>query len=240
MWYFHIQFRNSAGWGASAHRKIQIDHTKPDSLTVAIEQTSPSDAMPKILLSASDIPSGIDRYEIALDGGDPRSALAKDLTSAPYQTAQLSVGSHVAVVRALDKAGNASDPVMKIFAVAPMVEEAKSKGLSVPYWLLIISALVLIALAAGLFVLFIAMKAQRIRVARRQNELVAEAKATSKRAGEVFIALKQEVEEQLNSADLGTDAQAKERIVDELQGALDVSEELIQKELSDIEILGGK
>ena len=122
---------------ATPDASVTIDTVAP-TLTV----TSPTDgqqAGPTVNVEwqATDGLSGVDRYEVSLDGG---SFVAVGSASS-YALSGVDVGSHSVTVRAYDRAGNHAD-VSVAFSVAP----------TPPFpWLLL--AIILAAVVAGLLLL---------------------------------------------------------------------------------------
>lgn len=114
VWYFHINFKNSYGWGELTHRKILIDTTPPTIFKVIIDKkgelTNPS---PVLYFESTDVPSGIEYYEVVIDR--EKKAIAKAETAAiadikrnPFQAPLLTPGPHLVEVKAFDKAENFS------------------------------------------------------------------------------------------------------------------------------------
>lgn len=105
VWYFHIRFENSHGWGATTHYKFQVDHTPPDSFEIVpLPRPDPTEPTASFQFIATDTVSGIDHYEISLDQGAVQSW--QDPGSHTYVTPALAPGNHHADVEAVDRAGN--------------------------------------------------------------------------------------------------------------------------------------
>lgn len=123
-WYFHVRLRNGRGWGDVSHYKFQIDTQKPDSLEV--KQVVSEGELLKFTFTATDATSGIDRYEVALDGGTPQTWRPSGEGSL-YELKRPGAGDHTLAVRAYDKAGNyVSKSVtftIESIAVAPTITE---------------------------------------------------------------------------------------------------------------------
>lgn len=105
VWYFHIRLKNSAGWGAITHFRIQIDSTKPDLLE--IEKISSDDFTKprvKFAFNIHDKLSGLDRCEIRIDGQN--ISIWRDSVDHIYETSALPPGEHTLDVKAIDSAGN--------------------------------------------------------------------------------------------------------------------------------------
>ena len=109
-----------------------------------------------------------------------------------------------------------------LVVIAPSIIEA--------YGLLIILILLLIIAGLITYIWFIKHKfgEERIRIARETEE-------AKLKLGEIFTALREEVEELMELADKKTGlSESEKRVKDKLQDALDISEEFIGKEIEDV------
>lgn len=111
IWYAHLRFRNSAGWGAISHRRFQIDTKKPEGLFIAT--TTPAretDPFITLNLSARDLLSGIGTFHVSIDGGEEvaLSPTEKEdtLFRAQFRSGVVLPGKHTVVIVAKDLAGN--------------------------------------------------------------------------------------------------------------------------------------
>lgn len=104
VWYARVQFKNSKGWGPAAYYNISIDTVSPLPFKLTADNMSSDNPAPKIFYETQDSLSGIDRYEIRVDGAD-----SVMVTSASYVLSIQPPGEHVVSVRAVDKAGNAAE-----------------------------------------------------------------------------------------------------------------------------------
>lgn len=105
IWYLHVRFKNSIGWGPTAHYRIGIDSAPPLSFTV----TSPdglatANVAPTILFGTKDQPSGINHYVVLIDG-----AVATTTTLTKYTLLPQRPAVHSLVVQAIDRAGNMTE-----------------------------------------------------------------------------------------------------------------------------------
>ncbi len=107
IWYFHVQERDPSGWGPISTYRIQIDTASPLPFTVLFPQgtTTPSGNSISALFAATDELSGIDHYQVAVDGKE--FTVTADEGSKPYAISA-DPGAHMLLVRAYDKAGNFS------------------------------------------------------------------------------------------------------------------------------------
>ena len=105
VWYLHVRFKNSVGWGPTLHYRIAIDTVPP----LNFEVSSPGglvteDVAPTLSFMTKDQPSGIGFYKILLDG-----SVATTTTATTYTVLPQAPGNHDIVVQAYDKAGNMTE-----------------------------------------------------------------------------------------------------------------------------------
>ena len=105
VWYFHTKLRNNNGWGPTTHFSFQIDTEKPtDFDIIEVERDDLTDPRVKLAFNASDETSGIDHYEVQIDGED--TIIWEDDGSGIFETPNLAPGTYILVAKAIDKAGN--------------------------------------------------------------------------------------------------------------------------------------
>jgi len=106
-WYFHINFRNQYGWGKITHRKVLIDTVPPEQFNIIVDKkgelTSPD---PVLYFETKDELSGLEYYEVIIDGGEGKNVALADITRNPFQMPAQTPGGHAVEVKAFDKAGN--------------------------------------------------------------------------------------------------------------------------------------
>lgn len=111
-WYFHLKAKNKAGWSATSHRRVQVDHTVPDDFRVSLNSDPfTKDQTPDIYFRASDAVSGVDYYEVFLDN-HLIERVPGDAMTMPWVAPRLGYGQHRAVIRAYDYAGNATESAL--------------------------------------------------------------------------------------------------------------------------------
>lgn len=104
--YFHIQFRNSEGWGRVTHYRLATDTQKPSSFEIKLpDEYDPSAPEQVLILDGIDEPSGISRYLIAIDGGEPYEYV-DEIGSSTVTLPPLQPGQHSVIIEAFDAAGN--------------------------------------------------------------------------------------------------------------------------------------
>lgn len=116
------------------------------------------------------------------------------------------------------------------FKTAKFILVVISPSIIEAYGLFIILLLLLIIAGMGLYIWYITHKfrEEKIRIARETEE-------AKLKLGEIFTALREEVEELMELADKKTGlSESEKRVKDKLQDALDISEEFIGKEIEDV------
>lgn len=106
IYYFHVQFRNSAGWGEISHFRFQIDTVSPESFKIKfIDGKEIENPRPTVVFDTVDGLSGIDYYKIKIGGGE-FNALPEEVERNPYTLPLQAPGKKTILVQAFDKAGN--------------------------------------------------------------------------------------------------------------------------------------
>jgi len=106
--YFHLRFTNSSGNGPTAHYKIQIDGTAPDSFNPTIIQNG---VRTQVTLKARDITSGVDHYAITFSDGTLIMVKPSELSNNMFVLPVTEKGEQKISLVAVDKAGNSTDSV---------------------------------------------------------------------------------------------------------------------------------
>jgi hypothetical protein len=114
IWYFHINFKNAAGWGDLTHRKVLIDTEPPKPFEIKIDNgEDPTNPTPLLVFNAEDTLSGVERYEILIGSEEPAAAAAA-AEKQPYKAPPQPPGEHTVTVTAFDKANNFTSASKKI------------------------------------------------------------------------------------------------------------------------------
>lgn len=108
VWYLHIKFKNSQGWGPFIHRAVRIDTQKPKAMVLAFPHGAISlDNRPVALFNTTDSLSGIDHYEVKIGDQYTYQLLPDAIASSnPYVIPPQAPGKYSMKVLAYDKAGN--------------------------------------------------------------------------------------------------------------------------------------
>lgn len=107
IWYFHVQEKDGSGWGPIASFRIQIDTVVPAPVIITYPNgTGTATSTIAIQFSTTDALSGIDHYDVAVDGKS--TTVSAEEGSGIYALPSGDTGDHTLVVTAFDKAGNSS------------------------------------------------------------------------------------------------------------------------------------
>lgn len=232
--YFHLKYQNDAGWGPITHKKIMIDKTPPPPFT--LEVTVPASTTGAILkFSATDTLSGIDRYEVVVDAGDEIKIALNAIKDNTYTLSGQSPGEHTLTLKAFDKAGNYT-PAEGKFKIEGEIPSATSKtavdDTPKPTDWSLIANIFLVALIA-----FLIGYMWYERKAFRKEKYVTKREADELRdsLGNIFAALREEIGEQTGALFQKPNPSAQDReVMQKINEAIDLSEELISKEAEDV------
>ena len=100
-----------------AHYRIMIDTKPPKPFEATIKEVGVGE-WPEINFETTDEDSGLDKYEIFI-GSLEKQAFTADPDKKSIKLSDLSVGEHLAMIRALDKAGNYQVAAIE-FNIAPI------------------------------------------------------------------------------------------------------------------------
>lgn len=228
-WYFHAEYKNRGGWGSSTTYSIQVDTTPPEEFGVVAVG---GDLTAELRFEANDTLSGISLYRVAIDGGRAREVQPSELVSGGYKMTNLDPGEHTFTVTAVDMAGNerVTEAQATVTGTKP-VEEGEgvtTSGFGAIYW---VSILFMAALA-----IVITMLVQERRHFREEKDHIKrETMEVGDRLINIFGVLRDEIEEKVLELSHKPNMTDNERnILEGLKDALDISEELIDKEVEDV------
>ncbi|MEM9336229.1 MAG: Ig-like domain-containing protein [Patescibacteria group bacterium] len=104
--YFHIQFRNSEGWGRVAHYRLAVDTVAPTAFEISLpENADLSNPEQTLLLTSEDATSPVTRYRVQIDNGEPYEYI-DETGSSTITLPSLEPGYHAIIIEAFDAAGN--------------------------------------------------------------------------------------------------------------------------------------
>lgn len=232
--YLSVQFRNQVGWGAVTNRKIQIDTTPPEQFVIEVRQSNSSTGFPLLVFEANDPTSGIAEYEVFVDDKEPFT-ITPDEAKLGYLLKELEDGTYTVEIIATDQAGNTTKSSVPVQIVAgwtkpvEVVEERSFWSFFTGINLLVFFLLVII----GLLLTYLFF--ERKRWSEEEELLRKEVREIQDQMEKIFSALRDEIHDQIVTITKRPRLSKKEReAVEGLNQALEVSETLIEKEISDV------
>jgi hypothetical protein len=257
VWYFHIQFRNDAGWGEINHRKFLIDTKPPKINRFLVEQKDPTDQRPILVFETTDEVSGIDRFEVKVGDEVVATVTAKELAASPakpteksaeyaanigsagqldqttefsYQLPAQKPGQYTLKLVAYDAGNNTAEAIQSL-TVQQAAEQTQVGAFSMGSGTTVLLIIVIIGLCAAAYFAFYERKIlAMIRTATR-----AKIEKVEEDTGEIYQALKEEVEEQVNTFDKKqTLSETEKEVAGRINEAIDVSEKVVKEELEGI------
>lgn len=104
--YFHLQLKNSDGWGRVTHYRLAVDSEKPTSFNISlVEGADLSNPEQLLVLDVEDDTSVATRFLVQIDGGDPYEFIDSEETG-QIKLPSLEPGHHSIIIEAFDAAGN--------------------------------------------------------------------------------------------------------------------------------------
>ncbi len=232
--YLTIQYKNQVGWGAILHRKLMIDTVPPEKFSINVRAGNSATAFPLLTFEAKDGISGIEKYEMMIGDGEA-VPITPDEAKLGYLIKNLEDGTYTIKVTAFDLAGNKTEstvpvlitagwhPPLEVVAQGSIWDIFKGKNLVIIFLILL--------LIGQLVYIFSLKKAQEIK----EQKLRKETKEVQDQMEKIFSALRDEIYDQINLITKKERLSKKEReAVENLNQALEVSETLIEKEITDV------
>lgn len=232
--YVSINFENQVGWGAVLNRQLKIDTTEPEPFTINVTPGSSEDSFPLLNFAAKDGTSGIDYYEMTIANKEPFD-VTPDEAALGYLLRELEDGTYTVTVVAHDMAGNTRESSAAVLITAGWTKpvEVLDEG---SFWdfftgtnILIFFLLLLIAL------MLVYIWYEKKILKEKEEKLRRETREIQDQMEKIFSALRDEIYDQINHITKRKRMSAKEKeAVESLTQALEVSETLIEKEISDV------
>jgi Cohesin domain len=159
VWYLHVRFKNSVGWGATAHYRIAIDTSPPLSFSLnSPDGLMTANVAPTITFDSKDQPSGIEMYRVFVNG-----VLATTTSLSSYALLPQRPGNIGVVVQALDQAGNMTESRATLTILeAPLVIIGNVRVTQFTFFTIIIIAI----LACGMLGWYLGLRAKQKRQRR--------------------------------------------------------------------------
>lgn len=232
--YLTLQYKNQVGWGAILHRKIMIDTVPPEKFVINVRAGNSATAFPLLTFEAKDNISGVEKYEMTIADGEP-IPITPDEAKLGYMLKNLEDGTYTIRVTAFDLAGNKTEssvpvlitsgwtPPLEIVVEGSIWDIFKGKNLAI---------MLLILLIIGLITYIVSLRKTQ---EHKEQKLRKETKEIQDQMEKIFSALRDEIYDQINMITKRERLSKKEReAVEGLNQALEVSETLIEKEITDV------
>lgn len=233
--YLSMQFSNQVGLGAVLNRKIMVDVTPPQPFTINVRAGNSTSSFPTLHFEAQDPTSGIFQYELTLAGREPVS-VTPDEARLGYLITELVDGTYTVLVKAYDKAGNITESTTPILITAGWtkpVDTTKESSFWSIFTLRNFFVLALMTLVVSLIGYIIYLRKQ---FGRKESRLRKETKEIQDQMEKIFSALRDEIYDQINAITKKPRLSRQEKeAVENLGSALEVSETLIEKEITDVQ-----
>ena len=243
LWYFHVQFRNSGGWGTVAHYEFGFDIVPPKDFSVELVEGE-GEPNPTLFFEAKDDLSGIKEYIIKIEGREDVIISAEEHEGNNNRYIfinPLSPGETLVEVVARDNAGNETSSSVTLSldereeTTAPIVVDGEEDlGFFAKHGTTLFIMLLLLIILSLLGYIW------KLRKQIEQNKKKGKRETIEVRneVSRVFSALRDEAEDLFASFDGKEGLSAKEKgAFKKISDALDVSEEIIGKEIDDVEKL---
>jgi hypothetical protein len=239
VWYFIIQLKNDAGWGAIGSRKVQVDTTPPTAFSVALLAPSGAGGVAKLSFKTDDAVSGIDHYELLIGSTTDVSIQPQDASDGTYPVPPQAGGPAAVTIRAYDKAGNMQEAttqltlpkVDKPVAVATDAAAPAAGGINFGLIFSIVFAFIIGILATWNSYLRKGVVAERAKILKRVAEV-------GDKNDRVFSAMREEFEQMVSDFDEKPQLTPQERdFLEGIKEVLDISEELVDSGMEELKKL---
>lgn len=232
--YVSINFENQVGWGAVTNRMLKIDTTPPEPFNVVVNPGPNRESFPTLLFSANDVTSGVEYYELTIDTDEPITVTPQQ-AELGYLLGELEDGTYSVYVTAYDMAGNSREATAAVLITAGWVKpvEVEVEKTIWDYLTLINLLLFFLFVVILLLIIYIWYEHKQLRL--KEEKLRRETREIQDQMEKIFSALRDEIYDQINHITKRKRLSEKEKeAVEGLTQALEVSETLIEKEISDV------
>jgi uncharacterized protein (UPF0335 family) len=233
--YLSVQFKNQVGPGAITNRKIMVDITPPPLFTINVRAGNSTSSFPTLHFDAKDETSGIDYYELTI--ADREAVIVTpDEARLGYLLSALEDGTYTVRVKAYDRAGNVTEAATPLLITAGWTKASQATESSSFWSLFSLRNLILVLFVLLSFGLIGYIFYERKQFSKKESRLRKETKEIQDQMEKIFSALRDEIYDQINAITKKPRLSRQEReAVENLSSALEVSETLIEKEITDVQ-----
>jgi hypothetical protein len=232
--YISINFENQVGWGAVLNRPLKIDTTAPLPFLVNVTPGSSADFFPLLNFNANDETSGIDFYQMTIADKEPIK-VTPDEAAIGYLLRELEDGTYTVFVVAHDMAGNTRQSSAAVLITSGWTKpiEVEDAGSIYDFFTGANILIFFLSLMVALLVIYVWYEHKVLHA--KEEKLRRETREIQDQMEKIFSALRDEIYDQINHITKRKRMSAKEKeAVESLTQALEVSEILIEKEISDV------
>ena len=232
--FLSIQYQNQVGWGGILNRRLRIDTTPPEPFTITVRPgTQPTD-FPLLTFEATDLTSGIEYFEMTIADKEP-IVVTPDEARLGYLLRELEDGTYTVKVDAFDKAGNKREGSVAVLITAGWVKPVEVTEVASLWDYLTALNLFIFFLFVVIVLQFFYVWYERKQTRIKEEKLRKETREIQDQMEKIFSALRDEIYDQVNMITKQKRLSKNERAaVEGLTQALEVSETLIEKEISDV------
>lgn len=232
--YLTMQYKNQVGWGGILHRKLLIDTLPPETFTINVRAGNSPSAFPLLTFEANDVTSGIKKYELSIANGEPIE-ITPDEAKIGYLLKDLEDGTYTVKVIAFDQAGNKTESTVAVLITSGWHPPAETVVTGSIWDIFKGKNLIILLLLLALIAEFVYMLYTKKQHEQKEHKLRRETKEIQDQMEKIFSALRDEIYDQINMITKNDRLTKKEReAVEGLNQALEVSETLIEKEITDV------
>jgi len=232
--YLTMQYRNQVGWGAILHRKIMVDTIPPEPFTINVRAGNSPSAFPLLTFEANDTVSGIQKYEMSIANSEP-IVITPEEAKLGYLLRNIEDGTYTVKVTAFDYAGNRTESSVAVLITAGWLPPVAAVETTSFLDFFKGKNLLILLLLLGVIGQFMYMMYARKQHEQKEQKLRRETKEIQDQMEKVFSALRDEIYDQINMITKHERLSKKEReAIEGLNQALEVSETLIEKEITDV------
>ncbi len=230
--FVNIQMKDMNGWSMVTSLQINIDEESPLPFSIIAVGGQKVSAQPAITFTAFDKDSGIDHYEVTIKTLSGQIINEYELPtssdSSSLNLRDLDDGEYEVIVKAVDGVGNVtvSQKILRF--------DSRSETHLLTDKVLAPINLIVYGLSFLVLLQFLLYRREKLSQQKRENRLATETKDINQQIKRVFLALHEDVTEQVGQIRKNS-RMTKKEIADNLAQSLEVSEILLNKEVEDVE-----